>query len=155
MLTFIVAWKLLKVLHQRTLAKLRSLNWENYHLKIQHIELIPSDQILGVASIGLKVIHVILNFCLLYVYIPILLSFFPQTQEIADTIISSTVNVFTEILIGFLAYLPKLLILTGIIAIAYYVNRLIKKIFTEVQKGNLSLPGFYPEWVQPTNLEGL
>jgi small-conductance mechanosensitive channel len=149
-LTLIVAWKLLNVLHKRSLAKLRSLNWENYHLKIQHLELIPSNRILGVASIGLKVIHVILKLCLLYISIPILLNFFPQTQETADTIISSTVDVLTEILISFLAYLPKLLILTGIIAIAYYVNRLIKKIFTEVQKGNLSLPGFYPEWVQPT-----
>jgi small-conductance mechanosensitive channel len=149
-LIFVIAWKLLNILHQKSFAKLSSLNWENYHLKIQHIELISSDRILGVASLGLKVVHIILNLCILYIYIPIILNLFPQTQTIADSIISYTVNVFQGVLMSLLAYLPKLITLLLIIATAFYISRLIRKVLTEIERGSLSLPGFYPEWVQPT-----
>ncbi len=147
---FMIAWKLLDIIHQKSFAKLSSLDWESYNLKIQHLELISSDRFLGVASLGLKIVHMILNLCLLYAYITLVLNLFPQTQNIADNLVSYVLNIAQEILASFLSYLPKLITLLIIIAGAIYISRLIRKVLTEVEQGTLSFPGFYPEWGQPT-----
>jgi small-conductance mechanosensitive channel len=50
-----------------------------------------------------------------------------------------------------LDYLPNLLVLAVIALLTYYALRLIKLIFGKIRKGDLTIPGFYPDWAEPTD----
>jgi small-conductance mechanosensitive channel len=52
---------------------------------------------------------------------------------------------------AFLTYLPNLFAIVLIVAIAYYVIRFLKFIFNAIDRQQLTLPGFYPEWATPTS----
>jgi small-conductance mechanosensitive channel len=47
-------------------------------------------------------------------------------------------------------YLPNLFYIVVIIVLMVYVMKFVRLIAREVERGNIRIPGFYPEWVQPT-----
>jgi small-conductance mechanosensitive channel len=47
--------------------------------------------------------------------------------------------------------LPNLLVIAVIAVITTYVIRLIRFVFTQIRKGELKIPGFYPDWAEPTD----
>jgi small-conductance mechanosensitive channel len=49
-----------------------------------------------------------------------------------------------------LAYLPNLIVVAAIALVTYYAVRLLRLIFGEIQKGELKIRGFYPDWAEPT-----
>lgn len=149
-LLFILVWKLINLVYQKSLKKLKSLNWDNYSLKVQHLELISPERVSGLAALSVKGIRITLDLCILYLYITLLLNLFPWTQQIGENLVSHVVNSIRDIVFSFLSYVPSLIILVLIIAGTYYASRLIKQVLTEVEKGHLSFPGFYPEWAMPT-----
>jgi small-conductance mechanosensitive channel len=46
--------------------------------------------------------------------------------------------------------LPNLVVIAVIALITYYLFRLLRLISGEVRKGELKIPGFYPDWAEPT-----
>jgi small-conductance mechanosensitive channel len=50
----------------------------------------------------------------------------------------------------FIKYLPNLFSVALVIIVTSYILRFIKPIFDELNKGTISLPGFYPDWATPT-----
>jgi small-conductance mechanosensitive channel len=54
------------------------------------------------------------------------------------------------IALGFIGYLPELFMILVVVFITFYIFRAINFISVEVERGNLSIPGFYPEWSRPT-----
>lgn len=51
---------------------------------------------------------------------------------------------------SFINYLPNLFWIAATGAGAYYALRALKFIFDEVEKGTLTVPGFYSDWAAPT-----
>jgi len=47
-------------------------------------------------------------------------------------------------------YIPKLLTIIIIIFITHYLLRGIKFVVTQIERGKVAIPGFYPDWAQPT-----
>jgi small-conductance mechanosensitive channel len=47
-------------------------------------------------------------------------------------------------------YFPNIFLVALIIFVTYYIIRFIQPIFTELERGTISLPGFYPDWAKPT-----
>jgi small-conductance mechanosensitive channel len=87
---------------------------------------------------------------LLYFYILIVLSLFPQTRNLASTILGyvfSPLNIAGK---AFLSYLPKLFFILIIILITRYVSKLVRLLFVALGKGRIALPGFYSDWALPT-----
>lgn len=54
------------------------------------------------------------------------------------------------IALGFIGYLPELFMILVVVFITFYIFKAINFISVEVERGNLSIPGFYPEWSRPT-----
>jgi small-conductance mechanosensitive channel len=67
-----------------------------------------------------------------------------------NNVLNSIFQSFSKSWQGFIAYLPSLLNLVVIIVITYYSLKLIRFLFGEIQKGTITLSGFYPEWAMPT-----
>jgi small-conductance mechanosensitive channel len=90
-------------------------------------------------------------FAVVEAYMTVTLSFFPHTRPIS---LSMTRWLFSQL--GFLAqsaldYLPNLMVVAIIALITHYVIRLIRLIFGEIQREELKIRGFYPDWAGPTD----
>jgi small-conductance mechanosensitive channel len=114
-----------------------------------------STQMLGAGATSylvgglIRLLRIGLILVALYVYVPFVLSQFPATKALGESVlqnIASRVHLLTE---GFVAYLPKLAILVIFALITYYVIEFAKQVIVELGRHDV-YPWFYPEWVQPT-----
>jgi len=86
----------------------------------------------------------------LYIYLPIVFRFFPYTRELSNQFIGYTLTPLRVLWEMFVAEIPNLFFVVVISVIAYYSIRLSRFLFHEVEKGNIELPGFFPDWAMPT-----
>lgn len=119
-------------------------------LKIQNLELLPADRIADLLAALTKLARLGLLLLLFYIYLPLVLSFFPWTRSIATRLIGYVAAPLELIGRRLLDYLPNLFIILVIVVVSYYIIRLIRLLFMEIQRGSISLPGFYSEWADPT-----
>ncbi|MFM7442104.1 MAG: mechanosensitive ion channel family protein, partial [Snowella sp.] len=85
-----------------------------------------------------------------YVYLSFVLSLFPWTRNFSLIILSQSLKILGFIFNQTVKYLPNVFVIVVIIAITYYILRGIKPFFTAIQRGNLVIAGFYPDWAVPT-----
>ncbi|MBL7994092.1 mechanosensitive ion channel family protein, partial [bacterium] len=86
----------------------------------------------------------------IYIALPILFGIFPWTRNLADTLFSYILNPVKRIATGFWNYLPNLFAIIVIVFVFGYVLRAITFLKNEIENGHLSVPGFYPDWANPT-----
>lgn len=87
---------------------------------------------------------------LLYLYLPLVLSFFPWTRRLSGEIVGWVTRPLTQVLDAMLGYLPSLFTILVIVAVTYYGIKLVKQFFRAIGQGSISFSGFYPEWAAPT-----
>ena len=78
------------------------------------------------------------------------LSFYSSTRAVSLTV---TRWIFAQLeMLGESAvnYLPSLLVVAVIAIVTNYAIRLVRLIFSQIRKGDLEIPGFYPDWAEPT-----
>ncbi|MEA5570599.1 mechanosensitive ion channel family protein [Calothrix sp. UHCC 0171] len=128
-------------------------NWQGRTIpaiRIQNVELLPASRITYIFNSIIKIIRFFSVLGILSIYIPLVLSFFPWTRQTSKNLLNYLFFALEGAVQGFVSYVPKLIYLTIIIICAYYIIKFIRPIFRELGNGNLSLPGFYPEWAEPT-----
>ena len=118
--------------------------------KIQNLELIPANKITDILIGIVKLINWIIILSIFYIYVPLVLSFFPWTKSIGNKVFNSLTSSLENIWQQFINYLPNLIVVIIISVITYYIIRLFKIVFTEIDKGKISFPWFYQEWAEPT-----
>lgn len=120
-------------------------------LRIQNAELI-SDHTFADILIGiLRVVRVATVISLLGLFIPLALSFFPETRGIANEIVDWAVHpVINVALPAILAYLPNVFVIVLIYVTTYYVVAFVQFLFNEVGRGTITITNFDPEWADPT-----
>ena len=119
-------------------------------IRIQEFEVISPRQI---SQTGLKLLQFFRLFCVLvivYFYTSFVLELYPWTKTFGRGILGYFFQAFELVLNAISQYLPNLIILVVIITITHYIIRLIKPFFTAIEQGSLMIPGFYPDWAEPT-----
>ena len=99
---------------------------------------------------ALRVIRALLIFALLYLYVPLILSAIPQTQDLAGRVMPYVMAPVVTAGKALIAYLPDLITLIVILAIGRYVIRLLRFSMVAIGAGGVELEGFDPEWAEPT-----
>ncbi len=119
-------------------------------LRIQNFELLPAERITDFAiGIG-KLVRFALILIVLYFYASLVLGFFPWTRGYAQVLVSYILSPLRFVGAAVVAYLPNLFFIVVIIVVALYLIKFIRLIFTEIERGTIGLPTFYPEWAEPT-----
>jgi small-conductance mechanosensitive channel len=128
-------------------------DWKTSRLrsvKIQSFEVITADRMVtGLIFLtrGLRVLLVLLMF---YFYIPLVFSFFPWTSGYTTTLLDYAMAPLNAMGTAVFTYLPKLVFVAVIILVMRYVIKGVGLLFAELEKGNITISGFYPEWSEPT-----
>lgn len=123
--------------------KLNGLKIKNYTL------LDPSKQVGFLIGLN-RIIKWIVFLILIYIAIPIIFGLFPWTQNFAQTLFGYVFNPLKRIGGGLWNYLPNLFTITVIFLVFRYALKGIHFLKNEIEQGKLNLPGFYPDWANPT-----
>lgn len=141
---------LLQRLVFRLLLKIRAARRADaLEVRIRNLQLLGSDASSYLLAGLLQLLKLILVITALYIYIPFLLSQFPATAAIGNSIFRITARQGNELIASFVQYLPNLLIIALIALLTYYMTQFAGLVITEMGRDN-AYPWFYPEWIQPT-----
>lgn len=119
-------------------------------LRFQSIELVHEDQMVALLLSMVRFVRLVLVLGLLYLYIPLVLSFFPMTEGMAARLFGYIETPVVKVWQGVTAYLPNIFFILVITVCTWYVIRFSRFLFHEVEKQNIALPGFYPDWAMPS-----
>lgn len=119
-------------------------------INIRSYTLFDAKQEVNALLTANKIIKWIIMLLIIYIALPVLFGIFPWTKNFADTLFGYILNPLKKILLGFWNYLPNLITIIVVILVFRYVLRGIRFLKTEIERGNLTLPGFYPDWANST-----
>jgi small-conductance mechanosensitive channel len=137
-------------LYALTLLLIRQRDRHIYDIRFQKTVLLSSWRIVRLLVLCARALWVLILFLALYIYLPLVFHFFPQTREISNRIIVYTLTPLRVLGEAFLAEIPNLFFIIVIATLTYYGIRFARFMFREVEKGNIELPGFYRDWALPT-----
>ncbi|MGK7954290.1 MAG: mechanosensitive ion channel domain-containing protein, partial [Crocosphaera sp.] len=119
-------------------------------IRIKNLELLSAEKLTKTCKTIFKIVRITITFFVLYIFVPIVLGFFPQTRKIANLLFDYLIRAINTVFTGLVGYLPNIFVVGVIVYLTYYTLRFLKFIFNEIETGNLQFAGFYPEWAQPT-----
>lgn len=96
---------------------------------------------------GLKYVFMLL---LVYMTLPFIFRLFPWTKAWSDTLLDFIISPLKNIFTSIINFIPNLITILIIFFVFKYINQLIKYLSNEIEKGKLTIQGFYPEWAAPT-----
>lgn len=98
----------------------------------------------------LRLLHWALLLLASYLLIPLLLGLFPPTQVIAEGLRGHLRGVLAGLVDGAVAAIPNLLAIGLILLLTRALMRACLDWFRAIERGQLRISGFYPEWARPT-----
>ncbi len=138
-------------LFPRLYARLEALSLDRFpSLRIQNLELVSATRIHALLQWSARVLRVVATVAVFYVYVPLVLSFFPWTAPLSRRIVGLALRPFGNAWQSFIEYAPNLFYLAAGVIIIRYLLKLLYMVAEALRTGAISMPGFYPEWVDPT-----
>jgi small-conductance mechanosensitive channel len=119
-------------------------------VRIQNFELLSAGRLSGLLLALARVLRIVLVLLLLYLYVPLVLSFFPWTAPLSHRIVGYALRPFVAAWDGFVTYLPNLFYLAAGVIIVRYVLSFLRLVFDALGSGALTIKGFYRDWSEPT-----
>ena len=120
-------------------------------LRIQSLELLSKERITDILLQSARALRFALTLLLLYLFIPLVFSFFAKTHRFGHTLVGYVMAPVAPGWHAFFAYLPNLLVLVVIAFFTFQAYRITRFLFREIERGTIVWPGFYPEWALPTS----
>ena len=82
--------------------------------------------------------------------VPLVFYIFPQTKELAYSLLGYVWMPIKGIIEGIVDYIPNLITIVIICLAIRYLIRLFRYFSKEIETERLKIPGFYPDWAHPT-----
>ena len=136
------AWLSTKIIEQKD-RRIKGVKFKNYTF-------FDAERQVNVILLINKVLKWATILFAIYIALPILFGIFPWTESFADTLFGYVFNPVKKILLAFWNYLPDLITIIVVVIVFRYVLKAIHFLKTEIQRGHLTIPGFYPDWANPT-----
>jgi small-conductance mechanosensitive channel len=119
-------------------------------LENKSFSLIQATQLWNIYHKAIHVLRIIITILFTGFSINYILGLFPWTNNFATYILKLFVDPVVSIGKGLLGFLPKLAFLIVIYLVTRYILKLSKLLFTGVERGEIKIKNFYPDWAMPT-----
>lgn len=119
-------------------------------IRIQSIEVLNEERISAFFISTIRTVRIVLLLGLFYLYIPLVLSFFPWTRGMATKLFDYILTPIEKVGHSFVTYLPNIFFLLVIVVLTHYAIKFSRFLFSEVEKQTITIPGFYHDWADPT-----
>lgn len=119
-------------------------------LHFKGIEVLSASRIERVVLFVLKALRIFVVLMCWYFFLPLILSFFPETRALGSTIFDYLITPFATIFYTIVKYIPNMFYIFVIGIIAFYTIKLIAYVFQLIERGELEFEWFYDDWARPT-----
>jgi len=119
-------------------------------IRFQRFEIASGDDI-GRWIRGLVwLLRIALSLALVAIYFPLVFSVFPSTRPIGARLFDLVLDPIQAAALSFLAYIPNLFYIGLIVVVTWRGLIVLKGFFHALERGRITLAGFYPDWARPT-----
>ena len=103
-------------------------------------------------SIGyaLGLFHLLAVLVLIDIYVTLVLRLFPTTKALSDQYFGFVISPVVTLLPSIVSYLPNAIEILVISAVTLLCLRILRIFFHALEAGAVKIPGFYPDWADPT-----
>jgi small-conductance mechanosensitive channel len=119
-------------------------------IRVQTIEIISADRLTDMLKWLVRKSRLLVWLVGLYIFIPLILSFFPQTRGLVTRYLDYLTAPLYRLFWGLISFIPNLVFIAVVIVVMRYVLKLLRLIFAEIQKGKITFTGFHRDWAEPT-----
>ena len=119
-------------------------------IHFKQLELMSKDRQLQVLLVLLKAARILVTGILIYLTVPIVFSFFPETADVANRLFGYVLQPLASLMGSVLRFIPELISIAVIIMVSYYLLRFLKFLMFEIHAERIKVNGFFPEWALPT-----
>ncbi len=119
-------------------------------IKIQQSEIVAGARLAELLATCVRLLRAALVVLLTWILLATEFNYFPWTREHGKQLLDYVITPVNVVVLAFINYLPKLFYIVVIAAVMYYVLKFVRLLAREFERGNISIRGFYPEWIQPT-----
>jgi len=125
-------------------------SWFSKGIRIKNYELLNAEREMYIVQLVVKLVKWLLIILIVYLALPVLFGIFPFTRDISQTLLGYIVSPLKKIGSAVWDYIPNLITIIVLVVIFRYILRFFRFIKTEIERGQLKIPGFYPDWAAPT-----
>lgn len=97
-----------------------------------------------------KIIKIALIVLILFLYLPLLFSFLPWTEGLAQKFYGYIADPVTKILVGLKNAIPNVISIIVIVVIVRYILHILNYVVKDIEEQKLKLKGFHHDWARPT-----
>jgi len=125
-------------------------SWFSKGIRIKNYELLNAEREMYIVQLVVRLFKWLLIILVVYLALPVLFGIFPFTRDISQTLLGYIVSPLKKIGSAVWDYIPNLITIIVLVVIFRYILRFFRFIKTEIERGQLKIPGFYPDWAAPT-----
>lgn len=119
-------------------------------IKFHNFEVITAQSMVAAICGFLKALRTVATILSVYVYLSLVLGFFPETQHASENMLHYILDPLKEVLMTFVSYIPKAIYVLIVCFVMRYVLKVIRLFFMRIENGFLKIEGFHAEWAGPT-----
>jgi len=119
-------------------------------IKIKNYELLDAAHQQHAITLILKIIRFAVILIVIYLAFPVLFGIFPFTRDLSVNLLGYILSPLKKIGISVWNYIPDLMTILVLLVVFRYVFRFVHFIKVEIERGKLTIPGFYKDWANPT-----
>lgn len=124
--------------------------WYSKGIRIKTYQLVDPAQSRYVLQSLIRLGRWLLIILVIYLALPVLFGIFPFSRDLSETLLSYVVSPLKKIGQAVWDYVPNLITILVLVAIFRYVLKFFRYLKKEIELGKLTIPGFYPDWANPT-----
>ena len=119
-------------------------------LSIRGIEVVRGEQIVTVGTWALRLVRFLVSVLIVYVFATLILGLFPWSQSWSKTLLAYLISPVQAVARLVVDGLPDFFAIVVVVALVRWAIKGSNWVFHQVETGALTLPGFYPEFADPT-----
>ena len=124
--------------------------WYSKGIRIKNYQLVDPARSMQVLHTLIRLAKWVVIILVIYLALPVLFGIFPFTKNISDTLLGYVAAPLKKIGLAIWNYIPNLITILVLVIIFRYVLKFFRYLKTEIELGKLTIPGFYPDWANPT-----
>jgi len=124
--------------------------WYSKGIRIKTYQLVDPAQSRYVLQSLIGLGRWLLIILVIYLALPVLFGIFPFTRDLSETLLSYIISPLKKVGHAVWDYVPNLITILVLVIIFRYVLKFFHYLKKEIELSNLTIPGFYPDWANPT-----
>jgi small-conductance mechanosensitive channel len=125
-------------------------SWLTNGIRLRNYELLNAERQLYMLSFVIRLLKWAAIIIFIYLALPVLFGIFPFTKNLSELLVGYVTEPLKRIGLAIWHYIPNLMTILVLLFIFRLVLRFINYIRSEIEKGQLKIPGFYADWANPT-----